>query len=136
MKRYLFFLVCCFIFDIQQTYAQMSGNGNDGNGSNNPMEIKLIENDVPEKGRDPVTRSLPLKFVQAYLYNRVVSIQFNADPTSVTVEITRLQTGVKVYSKTIHQDDLFTFDLTGWQSGEYKLCIKTDEKIFEGKFAL
>ena len=124
-------VLCWILLGIQQMYAQIPGSEN----GNEQIEIELVETDVPIK-KDPITRSLSLKFVQAYLYNKVVSIQFNADPTSVTVEVTRLQTGVKVYSKTIHQDNFFTFELIGCQSDEYKLCIKTDEKMFEGKFAL
>lgn len=129
MKGFLLLMLWVALSAQQMVHAETPNNAG--------TEIELVESkDLPVKG-DPITRNLPVKLMRAYLYNGIINIQFYMNTTSpIKIEIVRSQTGMTVYSRIIQQGNISIVDLDGWQSGEYKICIHLDGRVFEGKFVL
>lgn len=130
MKRLLFILISLLAWG-GSVYAQ---------SSNIVMEIALykdIKNDNNVDPEDmPVTRSPIFLPVYAYLYNKVVSVDFQATFSAVTVNVVSDVTGETVYSELLVNPTNVSIDLNGADSGDYRLEIISDEIALEGYFPL
>lgn len=104
------------------------------------MEITLykdIKNDNNVDPEDmPVTRSPIFLPVHAYLYNKVVTVDFQATFSAVTVNVVSDVTGETVYSELLVNPTNVSIDLNGADSGDYRLEIISDEIALEGYFPL
>ena len=130
MKRLLFILISLLAWG-GSVYAQCS---------NIVMEIALykdIKNDNNVDPEDmPVTRSPIFLPVYAYLYNKVVTVDFQATFSAVTVNVVSDVTGETVYSELLVNPTNVSIDLNGADSGDYRLEIISDEIALEGYFPL
>ena len=130
MKRLLFILISLLAWG-GSVYAQ---------SSNIVMEIALykdIKNDNNVDPKDmPVTRSPIFLPVYAYLYNKVVTVDFQATFSAVTVNVVSDVTGETVYSELLVNPTNVSIDLNGADSGDYRLEIISDEIALEGYFPL
>lgn len=130
MKRLLFILISLLAWG-GSVYAQ---------SSNIVMEIALytdIKNDNNVDPEDmPVTRSPIFLPVYAYLYNKVVTVDFQATFSAVTVNVVSDVTGETVYSELLVNPTNVSIDLNGADSGDYRLEIISDEIALEGYFPL
>ncbi|MDE5701544.1 MAG: DUF3244 domain-containing protein [Bacteroides sp.] len=130
MKRLLFILISLLAWG-GSVYAQ---------SSNIVMEIALykdIKNDNNVDPEDmPVTRSPIFLPVHAYLYNKVVTVDFQATFSAVTVNVVSDVTGETVYSELLVNPTNVSIDLNGADSGDYRLEIISDEIALEGYFPL
>ena len=84
----------------------------------------------------PVTRSPIFLPVYAYLYNKVVTVDFQATFSAVTVNVVSDVTGETVYSELLVNPTNVSIDLNGADSGDYRLEIISDEIALEGYFPL
>lgn len=130
MKRLLFILISLLAWG-GSVYAQ---------SSNIVMEIALykdIKNDNNVDPEDmPVTRSPIFLPVHAYLYNKVVTVDFQATFSAVTVNVVSDVTGETVYSELLVNPTNVSIDLNGADSGDYRLEIISDGIALEGYFPL
>ena len=130
MKILLFILISLLVWG-GSVYAQ---------SSNIVMEIALykdIKNDNNVDPEDmPVTRSPIFLPVYAYLYNKVVTVDFQATFSAVTVNVVSDVTGETVYSELLVNPTNVSIDLNGADSGDYRLEIISDEIALEGYFPL
>ena len=84
----------------------------------------------------PKTRSGISQPVCAYLYNKVVTVDFQAAFPAVTVNIINETTGETVYSELFINPVSFSIDLNGSSTGNYMIEIVSDEITLEGYFLL
>ena len=89
----------------------------------------------PKEG-GPVARSIIIQPAKAYIYNDVVSVDFNKEMSSVSVSIKDAFTGVTFYSETYFNPTLVTIDLSAKDPGEYYLEIVSGEVRLSGYFTL
>lgn len=130
MKRLLFILISLLAWG-GSVYAQ---------SSNIVMEIALykdIKNDNNVDPEDmPVTRSPIFLPVHAYLYNKVVTADFQVTFSAVTVNVVNDVTGETVYSELLASPTSVSIDLNEADSGDYRLKIISDGIALEGYFPL
>lgn len=130
MKRLLFILISLLAWG-GSVYAQ---------SSNIVMEIALykdIKNDNNVDPEDmPVTRSPIFLPVHAYLYNKVVTADFQVTFSAVTVNVVNDVTGETVYSELLASPTSVSIDLNEADSGDYRLEIISDGIALEGYFPL
>lgn len=133
MKRLLLVLLTIFSFGIIVIYAE---------GVNNRIEIVFQQThskdiDMPfNKDKGPVSRSINIPIAYAYIYNNVISINFNEDIEVATVTITNEATGEMVYSETCNSQVNLNIDLSGKDEGNYLIEIETDDTFLTGNFSL
>ena len=84
----------------------------------------------------PQTRSSVFLPVCAYLYNKVVTVDFQAVFSAATVNVINETTGETVYSELFTNPASFSIDLNGKYAGEYIIEIVSDEMMLEGSFKL
>ena len=82
----------------------------------------------------PKTRSGISQPVCAYLYNKVVTVDFQAAFSAVTVNVLNETTGEIVYSEQLINPAIFSINLNG--TGGYMIEIVSDEISLEGHFFL
>ena len=112
-------------------------------GENNPVEIVLQQTDddelkelIDKEGQGPIRRSLRQQIAYAYLYNKVISIDFNATIENATVTITHTATGETVHTESYSNPVTLSVDLYGENSGSYLIEIEADGTLLTGEFSL
>lgn len=135
MKKLLFVLLTIISFS-NVLYAAKE---------NNPVEIVLQQVDddddnlkelIDKEGQSPIRRSIQRQIAYAYIYNKVVSIDFNATIENATVTITRTATGETVHTETYSNPVTLCIDLNGENSGSYLIEIEADGTLLTGEFSL
>lgn len=134
MKKVLFILFSFFTISINAQF--ISGN----------TEIMLTQKDggreIGDKDGDitpedaPQTRSSVFLPVCAYLYNKVVTVDFQAVFSAVTVNVINEITGETIYSELFTNPTSFSIDLSGKDAGDYMIELVSDEITLEGYFSL
>lgn len=133
MKRLLLVLLTIFSFGNIVIYAE---------GVNNRIEIVFQQThskdiDMPfNKDKGPVSRSISIPIAYAYIYNNVISINFNEDIEVATVTITNEATGEMVYSEACNNQVNLEIDLSNENGGSYIIEIETGEVLLQGKLIL
>lgn len=84
----------------------------------------------------PKTRGVFTLPVQAYLYNKVVSVTFEEIMPSATIKIVQESTGDTVYSQEYMSPSTVTIDLNSMSAGTYRIEIAADDCCLEGEFML
>lgn len=99
-------------------------------------ERKIIEDneDYPENAVQ--TRSVVPQPVYASIYNKVITLEFTEDFSSVNVIISNKVTGEVICSETSNTPDNLNIDLNGESNGEYLIKIEADDILLEGVFSL
>lgn len=133
MKRLLLILLTIFSLGNIVIYAE---------GMNNRIEIVLQQTrseelEVPfNKDKGPIVRSINVAIAYAYIYNNVISINFNEDIEVATVTITNEATGEMVYSETYNNQVNLEIDLSNENGGSYIIEIEGSEYILKGHFKI
>lgn len=81
-------------------------------------------------------RSLPIIPVNAFIENTVLSLEFAYPCESVSIKIINVDNENSVYSHAMENPTNFTIDLTGEESGYYRLELVIDGKEYSGEFEL
>lgn len=84
----------------------------------------------------PITRSIVQTPVYAYIYNKVVTLDFMETYSDVTVTVTNENTGEIVHFETYNAPTTLHIDLNNQSNGSYQIEIDTEESSFEGDFSL
>ena len=110
------------------------------------MEIMLTQKDSDREIRGgssdispedaPQTRGVIPQPVCASLYNKVVTVNFQAVFSAVTVNVINETTGETVYSELFINPASFSIDLSGKDTGDYMIELVSDEITLEGYFPL
>jgi len=87
-------------------------------------------------GDVPVSRSIVLQPVYAYLYNKVVSLDFTEAFSVVNVVITNQSTGETIHSETYSNPATLCVDLNGESGSNYLIEIEADDTFLTGNFSL
>ena len=114
---------------------------------NNPVEIvfqQVNNNDDDEierpfdKGGNggPIRRSIQRQIAYAYIYNKVISIDFNVTIEDATVTITNATTGETVCTEISSNPVNLNIDLNGEDNGDYIIEIEADGILLTGYFSL
>ncbi len=124
----LFLLIC--VGNIN-SYAQTPGNGQ--------ITLQYSNNKSPKERTEVGDENTPIKRsisqpVYAYLYNKVVTVDFQAAFSAVTVNVINETTGETVYSEQLINPAMFSINLNG--TGGYMIEIISDEISLEGHFFL
>ena len=137
MKKLLFVLLAFISF----------GNVLHAAVENNPVEIvfqQVNNNDDDEierpfdKGGNggPIRRSIQRQIAYAYIYNKVISIDFNVTIEVATVTITNATTGETVCTEISSNPVNLNIDLNGEDNGDYIIEIEADGILLTGYFSL
>lgn len=135
MKKLLFVLLTIISFS-NVLYAAKE---------NNPVEIVLQQADddddklkelIDKEGQSPIRRSIQRQIAYAYIYNKIVSIDFNATIENATVTITHTATGETVHTEAYSNPTTLCIDLNGENSGSYLIEIEADGTLLTGEFSL
>ena len=111
-------------------------------GVNNRIEIVLHQTcsedlEVPfNKDKSPIARSINIPIAYAYIYNNVISINFNEDIEVATVTITNEATGEIVYSKTCNNPVTLDINFNSENIGNYLIEIEGAKTLLTGSFSL
>lgn len=84
--------------------------------------------------RDKIAYSLVQFTAYAYLYNKVVSVDFSELPGTFTARIINLSTGEEVASQTFCE--FVEIDLSACSGGDYQLDIMSEDEWLQGEFTL
>lgn len=131
MKRLLLILLTILSLGNIVIYAE---------GMNNRIEIVFQQIDSKDinmpfnKDKGPISRSINIPIAYAYIYNNVISINFNEDIEVSTVTITNEATGEIVYSETCSNQANLEIDLSNENGGSYIIEIEGSEYILKGHF--
>ena len=110
---------------------------NESNPNEGSIVIYLTD-DEREHVNDPTTqkpdRSLSIPSASAYIYNNIVSIDFNKSSSAVIVSIIRVSTGESIYTNRYSYPTNINIDLSNTVSGEYQLQIETNNESLSGYF--
>lgn len=98
-------------------------------------EIKGKQSETTS-GDVPISRSIIHQPVYAYIYNKIISIDFNATIENATVTITRTATGETVHTEAYSNPTTLCIDLSGENSGSYLIEIEADGTLLTGEFSL
>ena len=136
MKKVLFILFSFLSFALSVNAQFISGS----------MEIMLTQKDSDREIRGgssdissedaPQTRGVIPQPVCASLYNKVVTVNFQAVFSAVTVNVINETTGETVYSELFINPASFSIDLSGKDTGDYMIELVSDEITLEGYFPL
>lgn len=133
MKKLLFILLTIISFS-NVAYAVEK---------NNPVEIILQQSDdddldipIVKDNSGPIRRSIQRQIAYAYIYNKVVSIDFNAAIESATVTITNIVTGETIHTETYSDPTTLNIDLNGENSGSCLIEIEANGTLLTGEFSL
>ena len=136
MRKVLFILFSFLVFSGSANAQFISGN----------TEIMLTQKDEdrtpPGQTGDvspenvPKTRGAIFQPVCAYLYNKVVTVDFQAVFSAVTVNVINEITGETIYSELFTNPTSFSIDLSGKDAGDYMIELVSDEITLEGYFSL
>lgn len=132
MKKLLFILLSFLAFSIFLNAQCVFSNveiiltQKDGDREMGGKDSEITPEDAPQ------TRGGVSQPVYAYLYNRVVTVAFQAVFSAVTVNITNKTTGETVYSEQFNNPASFSIDLNGEDTGDYMIEINSDEISLEG----
>lgn len=111
---------------------------NESNPNEGSIVIYLTDDDEREHVNDPTTqkpdRSLSIPSASAYIYNNIVSIDFNKSSSAVIVSIIRVSTGESIYTNRYSYPTNINIDLSNTVSGEYQLQIETNNESLSGYF--
>lgn len=136
MKKVFFIFVSLLVF-VGYANAQSSFSNieimltvTDGNRNINEPD----DDTDPETA--PKTRSIIFQPAYAYLYNKVVTVDFQATFSAVTVNVVNDVTGETVYSELLASPTSVSIDLNEADSGDYRLEIISDGISLEGYFPL
>lgn len=133
MKRLLLILLTIFSLGNIAIYAKRM---------NNRIEIVLQQTRSDEleepfnKDWTPIARSINIPIAYAYIYNNVISINFNEEIEVATVTITNEATGEMVYSETCNNQINLEIELSNENNGSYLIKIETADTLLQGRFAL
>lgn len=94
------------------------------------------EGDIEPGEPVPTPRSIVLQPVYAYLYNKVVSLDFTETFSAVNVVITNQATGETIHSETYCNPITLSIDLNGESGGNYLIEIEADDTLLTGNFSL
>lgn len=134
MKKVLFILFSFLSFTISINAQFVSGNTEIMlTQKNGDREIGDKDSGITPEGA-PQTRSSVFQPVYAYLYNKVVTVDFQAAFSAVTVNVLNETTGEIVYSEQLINPAIFSINLNG--TGGYMIEIVSDEISLEGHFFL
>lgn len=136
MKKVLFILFSFLSFTISINAQFVSGNTEimltQKDGDRDPIEP--VGDITPEDA--PQTRGVILQPVYAYLYNKVVTVDFQTAFSAVTVNVINETTEETVYSELFINPASFSIDLSGKDAGDYMIELVSDEITLEGYFPL
>lgn len=129
----LILLFCSSLFQLSAKTVQ-----------DNVTEIELTSTPIKTKDRSgstseaglPIRRSIQRQIAYAYIYNKVVSINFNATIEDATVTITHTATGKTVHTEAYSNPTTLRIDLNGENSGSYLIEIEADGSFLTGEFSL
>lgn len=130
MKTLLLFLL--IFIGSTDIYAQSFSNGQE-------IELQDSKNIKPKDWTGigtPIRRSISFQPIHAYLYNNMISIDFEEIFSAVTVKITNETTEETVYSEQFVNPASFSVDLNGEDTGDYMIEVIADEISLEGYFFL
>lgn len=94
------------------------------------------ERDIEPGELVPTPRSIVLQPVYAYLYNKVVSLDFTEAFSVVNVVITNQSTGETIHSETYSNPATLCVDLNGESGSNYLIEIEADDTFLTGNFSL
>ncbi len=136
MKKVLFILFSFLVLAGSANAQFVSGNREimltQKDGDRDP--IGPVGDITPEDA--PQTRSVIFQPVYAYLYNKVVTVDFQVAFSAVTVNVINETTGETVYSELFINPTSFAIDLSGKDAGDYMIELVSDEITLEGYFPL
>ncbi|EKU91072.1 DUF3244 domain-containing protein [Bacteroides oleiciplenus] len=136
MKKVLFILFSFLSFTISINAQFVSGNTEIMlTQKNGDREIGDKDSEITPEGA-PQTRSSVFQPVCAYLYNKVITVDFQAAFSAVTVNVINEATGEAVCSKQLISPTSFSIDLSGKDAGDYMIEIISDKISLEGYFPL
>lgn len=101
----------------------------------NEREIKGEQSETTS-GDVPISRSIIHQPIYAYIYNKVVSIDFNVAIEKATVIITHTATGETVHTEAYSNPATLCIDLNGENSGSYLIEIEVDGTLLTGELSL
>lgn len=136
MKKVLFILFLFLVFagsaNAQFVFGSTTIMLTQKDGDRDPIEP--VGDTSPEDA--PQTRGVILQPVCASLYNKVVTVDFQAAFSAVTVNVINDTTGETVYSELFINPASFSIDLSGKGTRDYMIEITSDEITLEGHFSL
>lgn len=136
MKKVLFILFLFLVFagsaNAQFVFGCTKIMLTQKDGDRDPIEP--VGDITPENV--PKTRGIISQPVCASLYNKVVTVDFQAAFSAVTVNVINDTTGETVYSELFINPASFSIDLSGKGTGDYMIEITSDEITLEGHFPL
>lgn len=129
----LILLFCSSLFQLSAKTVQ--DNVTEIGLTSTPIKTKDATGSTTETGL-PIRRSIQRQIAYAYIYNKVVSINFNATIEDATVTITHTATGKTVHTEAYSNPATLRIDLNGENSGSYLIEIETDGSLLTGEFIL
>ncbi|MDE6349103.1 MAG: DUF3244 domain-containing protein [Bacteroides sp.] len=136
MKAFIFILFfCSSLFSLNANAATAQDNTGEIELTYRPIRTKDGTGSTSEEGL-PIRRSIQRQIAYAYIYNKVVSIDFNAAIESATVTITNIVTGETVHAETYSDPTTLNIDLNGENSGSCLIEIEADGTLLTGEFSL
>ena len=84
----------------------------------------------------PIRRSISFQPIYAWLYNNVISLDFEDLLPTITISIINETTGVSIYLENYNNLNSIIIDLSTEKSGYYLIRIEYDDIILEGNFVL
>lgn len=135
LKTLIFILFFCGGFFSLTAQAECRNNAEAIELTSYPLRPKDRTGSTSEEGL-PIKRSIVLQPVFASIYNKVVSLYFDADIATVNVTITNETTGAVVYSEACSNPATLDIDLNGDSTGRYLIEIETDDMLLTGSFSL
>lgn len=93
---------------------------------------QILKEDNPR----PISRGIVQTPVYAYIYNKVVTLEFMETCSDVTVTVTNEDTGEVVYWESFSNPAEVNIDLIGSRNGNYRIEIAADDSCWEGEFHL
>ena len=84
----------------------------------------------------PIRRSISFQPIYAWLYNNVISLDFEDLLPTITISIINETTGVTIYLENYNNLNSIIIDLSTEKSGYYLIRIEYDDIILEGNFVL
>lgn len=131
MKTLLLFLL--IFIGSTDIYAQSICNGQE-------IELQDSKNKKPKDWTGigtPIRRSISFQPIHAYLYNNMISIDFEEVSSSVLISVINEVTGEIIYSMNYNSPNgSIIVDLTTENGGCYLIRVEFNKILLEGNFTL
>ncbi|WP_297676622.1 DUF3244 domain-containing protein [uncultured Bacteroides sp.] len=140
MKQILFFMMLLF------AGSKVAINAKSLSQDSNGVIVLTVSDDTGREIKDqptqispeemPITRGIIRQPAYAYIYNKVISIDFNATIEDATITITNATTGETVYTEISSNPVTINIDLNGEGNGDYIIEIEADGILLIGYFSI